>query len=119
MKILIADDEHELSSLIADWLRRNGHEVDIARDGNGALEQILKNSYDLAFLDFSMPDMTGLELCEHLKRKMPKATAVMMTGYALVEDSLLKAAGIDEVLSKPFKFEEIESIVKRKAAGKS
>ncbi|MGD0337019.1 MAG: response regulator [Candidatus Omnitrophota bacterium] len=111
MKILIADDEKEAALLIRKYIEKKNCDVDIAYDGAAALEFIKSNKYDLVFLDHNMPEVTGLELIEYIKKNTPDTKAVMITGYQQMASFAAKGLGADEYLTKPFKLEDIGDIV--------
>ena len=113
MNILFADDEKALIEPLQDLLMKRGYGVDLAFDGIKALELIKSNHYEIAFLDFSLPEVTGLEIVEHIKKNNPAVKTVIMTGYPLMKDFLVNSIGADEYLSKPFRFDEVESILKK------
>ena len=113
MKILIADDESGIVDLIGQALVRRGHEVQTAYDGAKALELVKTQAYDLAFLDMTMPEVTGMEIVDYIKQNGIQTKTVIITGYVFVEGDFAKASGADDYLSKPFGFEEIEAIVKK------
>lgn len=113
MNILFADDEKGLIEPLKDLLTRRGYGVDLAFDGIKALELIDQNLYTVAFLDFSLPEVTGLEIVEQIKKSKPSMKTVIMTGYPLMKDFLVNTIGADEYLSKPFRFEEVEEILKK------
>ena len=116
MKILFADDEQGLIEPLQDLLGKRGHSVDLAFDGLKALELINQNNYEIAFLDFSQPEVTGLELIEHIQKTKPAIKTVMITGYPLMKDFLVNTIGANEYLSKPFSFDEVEALIKKYAA---
>ena len=116
MKILLADDERDLIGPLQDLLAKRGHCVDLAYDGLEALELIDRNDYEIAFLDFSLPEVTGLEIVEHIQKTKPAIITVMMTGYPLMKDFLVKTIGAKEYLSKPFAFSELEALLVKYAA---
>lgn len=113
MKILVADDEEGFRQILRELLSKRGHKVDLASDGPAALELIKSGKYDLAFLDFTMPEMTGMEVVEAAKQLGIKTRTILVTAYTLIEDSFVKAAGVDEYLSKPFKLTDLELILKK------
>lgn len=115
MRILIVDDEPDMVGMIGEWLELRGYEVDRVSEGAKALELLKSRKYDLAFLDLSMPEITGLELLDYIKNNAPATKAVMISAYPypLVEDLFAHAIGIDDYISKPFRFEQIERIVKK------
>lgn len=111
MKILIADDEAGLVELLSDWLIRKGCDVVRAYDGAEAWKRISEEKFDLIFLDLNMPEMTGLEVMHHIRESGISAKTVMITAYPLMEEQLAKAVGIDEYVTKPFRFEEVDKIL--------
>lgn len=70
-RILVADDEPHMSRVIELYLRRQGYEVDLVRDGQEALESILQNPPDVLITDIQMPRMTGQALCMELQKRLP------------------------------------------------
>lgn len=115
MKVLIADDEKGLVEIMSQALVRTGHEVDMSFEGNHAWESLQTGGYDVAFIDVSMPDMTGIEIVERARKMGLKTKLVMITGYQNVEDFFLKAAGADDYLSKPIKFEDLQRVLQKYA----
>ena len=115
MRLLLADDERGLIEPLQDLLVKRGHHVDLAFDGLEALELIDHNDYDMAFLDFSLPEVTGLEIVEHILKTKPAIKTVMMTGYPLMKDFLVDTIGANEYLSKPFGFAEVEALLAKHA----
>ncbi|MFA5275382.1 MAG: response regulator [Candidatus Omnitrophota bacterium] len=111
MKILIADDEKEAVLLLKKYIERKNHDADVAYDGARALELIKENKYDIVFLDHNMPEITGLELIEYIKKNIPETKAVMITGYQQMADFAAKDLGADEYLTKPIEFKDIEKIL--------
>ncbi|MBN1621464.1 MAG: response regulator [Endomicrobiales bacterium] len=113
MKILIADDDIECIRSLGRILKTKGYEIDIAIDGQYALELLGKNEYDIVFLDQNMPDYTGVQLAQYIKQEKIKTRVVMITGFPHIEDSFLKIVGIDEFIEKPYHVEDIENILKK------
>jgi DNA-binding response OmpR family regulator len=113
VKILLADDRKELIEPLQDFLSRRGHEVDMVFDGTAAKEMLSKTTYDLALLDLSMPEVTGIELVEHVKRVSPSTKTVIITAYPLLREFLIDQVGADDFLSKPFAYEDVEALVRR------
>ena len=70
-RILIADDEPHVLRVIELFLRREGYEVETVRDGQQALESILRSPPDLLITDVNMPHMTGTALCLELQKQLP------------------------------------------------
>ncbi|MDD5440311.1 MAG: response regulator [Candidatus Omnitrophica bacterium] len=118
MKILIADDETGVVELLKGRLERFGHTIDTAYDGDRAMRLIRDNAYDILILDFSMPDVTGLEMLQYAKKNKPGTRVVIMSGYAGMDGALAEAAGADHYLSKPIPLEEFEKLIQGYAKGK-
>jgi DNA-binding response OmpR family regulator len=71
-RILVADDEPHISRVIELFLRREGFQVELARDGEEALQSILRSAPDALITDVQMPRMTGRELCGELQKRLPE-----------------------------------------------
>ena len=111
MKILIADDTQEITSLMKAFLEKKGHAVDVAPNGKQALDLIKVNNYDLAFFDHNMPELTGMELVKFIKQNDIKTKTVILSGYSGMGESFSKIIGADDYLSKPCRLEDIEAII--------
>ena len=104
-RILIAEDEDAIRSLIARALRQDGHDVVTATDGAQALDALAreKGAFELLVTDIRMPVMDGIALAYAAARNHPAITIVLMTGYA---DQRERAHGLDalihDVITKPF-----------------
>jgi len=110
INILIADDEVDNCHFIQKGLTRQGLNVDVALDGKSALNQITAKQYDFIFLDFYMPDLTGIEIARIIKEKNLKSIIVLTSGYP-VDSKLTEEIGINEFLEKPFSFNDIKLII--------
>ena len=113
MRILVADDEIEMTEILKQAISRKGHAVDVALDGARAMEMVNQNHYDMAFLDMTMPEVTGMELSEHLRNSNSGTVTVLVTAYPFVHDSFLKASGIHEWIAKPFEISQIDDILRK------
>jgi two-component system response regulator CpxR len=100
-RILLADDDIELSDMLIDYLGKEGFEVEAAYDGNGALAKALANQYDLLILDVMMPNRNGFEvLCE--LRMHSSLPVLMLTARGDDIDSVVGLElGADDYLAKP------------------
>src|SRR5262249_31612925 len=115
-RILIAEDEEGLRSLVARALMLDGHDVITANDGAEALELIVRTqgAFDLLLTDIRMPVMDGIALALALPtaRDPPRCGILLMTGYA---DQRERASGlaalIHDVITKPFSLATIRSAV--------
>lgn len=106
-KILIIEDEANISDFIKMELEYEGYGVFICEDGKSGLESALNNEFDLIILDLMLPIISGLEVCRRLKRK--KNTPIIM--LSAKDDVMDKVAGLqigaDDYITKPFAIEEL------------
>lgn len=109
-RVLVADDEERNRKLIGVILERNGHTVDMARDGVEALAMAAAGDYDLILLDVMMPTLDGYEVCKRLKADAAtaKVPVVMVTSLS-DRDSRLRGleVGADDFLTKPLDSTEL------------
>ncbi|URZ16620.1 response regulator transcription factor [Clostridium felsineum] len=108
MKILLAEDEKELSNALVAILKFNKYSVDAVYDGAEALEHAFSESYDALVLDIMMPKMSGIEVLEQLREKGICTPVLMLTAKAEIEDRILGLdKGADDYLGKPFAMGEL------------
>ncbi len=86
VKILIVDDNRDLLDTIQEILMENAYTVSTAQDGASAIERCREETYDLAILDYKLPDMDGLELQERLAQ-VSDADFIMITAHASIESA--------------------------------
>src|SRR5258708_8875232 len=113
-RILIAEDEESIRSLVARALRQDGQEVVTANDGAEALDVLVreKSAFELLLTDIRMPVMDGIALALAAARDHPAVTILLMTGYA---DQRERAHGLDalihDVITKPFSLATMRAAV--------
>src|SRR5206468_6162256 len=113
-RILIADDEEPVRSLIARALQMDGHATMTAQDGAEALDVLNREggAFDLLLTDIKMPIMDGIALALAAARDFPKLTILLMTGFAEQRE---RAYGLDaivhDVITKPFTVSDIRAAV--------
>ncbi len=110
VRVLVVDDEEMVRSIITQLLTLNDHEVDRASSGAEALSMFEANHYDIVFTDFGMPEMTGAELSRKLHERQPDLPIILLTGYTDTETAVDE---VDDILSKPFKLEELEATIQK------
>jgi len=108
MKILVVDDEPAVRESLRRALRLEGYEVDLAGDGQEALESMRSNGVDAMILDVSMPRLDGLETCRRLRSEGSALPVLMLTARDEVADRVAGLdAGADDYVVKPFALEEL------------
>ena len=107
-KILIAEDERIQRELLEGFLKKEGFEVEAASNGREALLKLKDQLFDIALLDYKMPDFDGLQTLREVRRLYPDLPAVMMTAYGTVETAVasMKEGALD-YLTKPIDLEEL------------
>ncbi|MFB9678910.1 response regulator transcription factor [Streptosporangium vulgare] len=112
MRVLVVEDEPLLADAIAEWLREETHAVDLAHDGEAALERIALNDYDVVVLDRDLPRVHGDDVCRELVASERDARVLMLTAAAQLDDRVTGLSlGADDYLSKPFAFPELAARV--------
>ena len=108
MKILLVDDEVELSEPVSRVLRREGYQVDVAYDGEKGSELAAKTDYNLLILDWMLPKQTGLEICQKVRAEGRLTPVLFLTAKDTIDDRVRGLdAGADDYLVKPFELREL------------
>lgn len=102
--ILVIEDEKNMREIILEMLSEQGHSVTLAVDGKQGIEFFKKGTYDLVLTNLSMPEMSGWEVVREIKSANPYVKVALMTGCgAQTKEEETKAKGVDFLISKPFK----------------
>jgi CheY-like chemotaxis protein len=105
---LVADDDAAVRAVLAELLAVRGWRVVTAKDGSAALALARAEAFDIFFVDLRMPGLNGVELATALRGSGCTAPIVLVTADGpVVDDARRSAAGIQRVLSKPFRYEDI------------
>ncbi len=107
-RILVAEDDDAMRQFLSVALSRSGHDVVAVSDGDSALQNISRETFDLLLADIRMPGVDGLEVARAARNRMPELPIMLITGYAA--DALDARDLIDSdvrVFSKPFHLQEI------------
>jgi len=108
MKILLVDDEVELTDPLSRLLSREGYEVDVATEGTAGCELATRGSYDLLILDWMLPGMNGLEICREVRSRQDSTPVLFLTAKDTLDDRVDGLdAGADDYLVKPFELREL------------
>ncbi len=113
-KILIAEDEKAQRELLEGFLKKEGFSVEAASNGRQAIEKIEAAFFDIAFLDYKMPELDGLQTLREIRKRFPDLPVVMMTAYGTVETAVasMKEGALD-YLTKPIDLEELLLIIQK------
>jgi len=104
----VAEDHVKLAEAVAAGLRREGMAVDIALDGQQALDRASVTDYDVIVLDRDLPEVHGDEVCRHLAAESHDSRILMLTAAGTIEDRVDGLdLGADDYLPKPFAFAEL------------
>jgi DNA-binding response OmpR family regulator len=119
VKILVVEDEKDLADAIVRGLMCQAYSVDVAYDGDKALESIEINNYDLLILDLNLPGIDGLEICRRVRLTDSRVGILMLTARESRDARVLGLnLGADDYLVKPFHFPEliarVRAVLRRK-----
>lgn len=120
-KILFAEDDLDLAGRVEQWLKHEHHAVETVYDGLKALESLKFFKYELAILDWGLPNMTGIEICQKYRAAGGTTPILMLTGRDQIEEKATGLdSGADDYLTKPFHVRELTSRIRallRRPAG--
>jgi DNA-binding response OmpR family regulator len=108
MRILLVEDERRVASFVSRALRENAYTVDLAENGEKALELAARTLYDSILLDVRLPGISGIQVCRELRESRVDTPILMLTARTLVEQRVEGLdAGADDYLTKPFAVAEL------------
>ena len=108
MRILLAEDEKEMSNAIAAVLKHVHYSVDAVYDGQDALDYLETGLYDGAILDIMMPKMDGISVLKEIRKKGMDVPVILLTAKSEIDDKVEGLdAGADDYLTKPFAMKEL------------
>ena len=114
IKVLIAEDEEHLGTILEQFLLGRGYQVTVTRDGASALAALRSEAYDVALLDIVMPEMDGLEVLRHIREEPNHPEVIIITGNGTIETAITAIRlGAYDYLSKPYRMAEIDVLVRR------
>ncbi len=120
MRILLAEDEREMSNALVAILKHNNYSVDAVYNGADALDYGLSENYDVIILDIMMPGLNGLEVLKKLREKSIHTPILMLTAKSQIEDRIQGLdTGADDYLSKPFAMGELLARIRAMSRRKS
>jgi DNA-binding response OmpR family regulator len=109
--ILIIDDDKAILHTLSRIFERNNYKVEVAAKGAEAIEKLSSSHFDVALIDYCLPDMEGTDLFEPITKASPKTLKIMLTGRA---HELNTVTGLDALLSKPVQPSQLLSLIDSK-----
>lgn len=121
MKVLVVEDERDISNALIKLLKMNNYSCDAAYDGEEALDYLAYDEYDAVILDIMMPKKNGIEVLKEIRSNNNNVPVLMLTAKSELDDKVKGLdSGADDYLTKPFSFKEllarIRAITRRKTA---
>jgi two-component system, OmpR family, response regulator len=109
-KILLVEDDKDLALLVSEWLHAENYSLDIAHDGKEGYEFLRQGHYDVVILDWDLPRMSGLEICQKYRSNKGVSPILMLTGKSQISEKEQGLdAGADDYLAKPFHMRELSA----------
>jgi two-component system OmpR family response regulator len=121
VKILVVEDDVAMGALVRHGLEEDGYEVRVVGNGIEALIAIASDDFSAAAIDVMLPEMSGFEICRHLRKQGISLPVLLLTARDAIEDRVLGLdSGADDYLTKPFAFAEfsarIRALVRRESS---
>lgn len=108
MRLLLVEDEKQLSEALQQILIKNKYSVDAVYNGDEGLEYALTDAYDVIILDIMLPRLNGLEILKMIRKRKISTPVILLTAKSSVEDKILGLdSGADDYLPKPFSLDEL------------
>lgn len=119
--VMLVDDDPQLRRVVSMFFELEGYNVVQAKDGREAITMLAEYIPDVILLDLMMPDVPGLEVCQHVRsdRRLKDIPVVVFTAAEMQEEEL-RAAGADRFITKPYSLEGLRRVVRtliRESAG--
>src|SRR5258708_5292376 len=111
-KILICDDDAHLRDSLHDLLEMEGYEIQEAGSGAEAMKRVAGVSFDVIFMDYNLPDGTGIDVIHQIRKTNTESQILMMTAHASL-DAALKAIqeSVYDFLTKPVDFDHLKRVI--------
>jgi len=116
-RVLVIDDAPMIRTLMSDMLDNMGHTCEVAESGPRGLDlfdaaDLANDPFDVVFTDLGMPEMSGWEVVSEIKQRSPQTPVALITGWGdQLNPERMEASGVDMVIAKPFKVEDIRRLL--------
>jgi len=109
-KLLLVEDEIDLAKQLEDWFKREQHTIDVVHSGQDALNHLKISKYDLVILDWMLPQLSGLEVLQHMRSRNNRTPVIMLTAKDSEDDKEKGLdSGADDYVTKPFSLRELSA----------
>jgi DNA-binding NtrC family response regulator len=113
-RLLLIDDDINLCQVISYQLKKMGYEVDVANSGSEGLKAYKKGSYDIVLTDIQMPDISGIQVLQEIRKQNKDVVIILITAYGSVENALEACRmGADDYITKPFGQEQLLFVIEK------
>jgi DNA-binding response OmpR family regulator len=111
--VMLVDDDPQLRHVVSMFFELEGYNVLQAEDGGQAIKMLAEYVPDVILLDLMMPDVTGAEVCQHVRasKRLKEVPVVVFTAAEMKEEELV-AAGADRFIAKPYSLEGLRRVVR-------
>jgi two-component system response regulator AtoC len=114
MNIAVVDDEAIVQKRLKGALEKEGHQVDAFASGEDLLRELEGSAYDLIFLDVVLPGISGMEVLQQVKVRVPDTEVILITGHASIDHAVAAIKkGAFHYVSKPLRLEEIRNLTRK------
>ena len=108
LRILVVDDDETIRMLLSRFFEMQNYVAETAADGETALQLVRSQPFDVIFVDFQMPGITGLEFTTQVRQQYPNLPIALITGVAhRLTDADLEQAGVTKLFTKPFDLDDL------------
>jgi DNA-binding response OmpR family regulator len=112
-KILLVEDDEAFAAIVTDWLGRENHTVDVCHDGDSGLEITKSFRFDLIVLDWQLPGLSGVEVCQSYRKNGGVSPVIMLTGLGSIDNKTSGFdSGADDYLTKPCDLRELSARIR-------
>ena len=115
MKLLLIEDNADVSSMIARYLKLKGYDCEVTSDGKEGLNQILADKFDITLLDLALPEFSGYDVLESLEvqGKLKERKIIVLTASTLTEEKIkdFEKRGVLSCLKKPISLNELIKVI--------
>lgn len=120
MKILIVEDETGISNFLKQGLEEESFVVDVSEEGKKGLNMALSGNYDLLLLDWMLPGLSGIDICNEFRKEYKETPIIFLTAKDTVDETIFGLqSGANDYIKKPFHFDELLERIKVQLRPKS